>query len=111
MNDREQRLQALADENGYWADEELHLIETIRRYEKRLAELPDIIRWLNEEQERVTTEMNRVGAEHDALEAEGDDAEFRAWVNAMSPAYFMAWSDDQAAAYADWQETIRRPNY
>lgn len=98
-NDREQRLQRLADENGYWAEEELRLIETIREHKQRLAYLPDIIRWLNEKLERVTAEMLHSGREHDALEAEDEDAEFRARAN------------DEADELTDWRETARRPNY
>lgn len=96
-NDREQKLRRLAAANSYWAEEELHLIEIIRQYKKRLAELPDIICRLNEERERVTAEMNRTGAEHDALEAEGDDAEFR------------RWAEDDMDDYSDFLLTTQPP--
>jgi len=93
--DREERLQALADENARWADEELQLIETIRAHKRRLERLPDIVRHLNEEirrldeeREHATAEMNRTGVEHDMLEAKGKaDAEFRAWANDMDDDY------------------------
>lgn len=97
--DREQKLQRLAAENARWADEELRLIGTIRENKRQLERLPGIIGRLNKQLEYATAEMNRAGAEHDALEAEGDDAKFR------------ARADDMAAELADEQETIRRPNY
>lgn len=101
--DREQKLQRLADDNWFWAETELHLIKTIQEHERKLAELPDIIRRLNEERERVTAEMLRTGAEHDALEAE---------TRAVSiDKDFMDWANAQDADYADWAETVRRPNY
>ena len=118
---REQKLQYLADENSYWAEEELHLLETIRRYKKRLVELPDIIRRLNEERERVTAEMIRTGAEHDALEAENDDCPYPcdgceailkrgencpSYVNA---AIFRTWADEQADDYADHRLAVQPP--
>lgn len=94
-NDREQRLQELAAENGRWAEAELRLIETIRAHKRRLKELPTIIRKLRGELENAAAEMNRTGAEHDALEAE--DAEFR------------AWADDQADDYADHRLAVQPP--
>lgn len=124
-NDREWNLQRLAEENGYWAEEELHLIELIRQYKKRLRELPDIIRRLNEERERVIAEMNRTGIEHDSLEAQiKKDKEFsdfainsRARVlSAKVPFYgeqervaFRAWANDQADDYADFLLTTQPP--
>ncbi len=95
-NDREFNLQRLAAENGRWAEEELRLIELIRKHKRKLAELPDIIRRLNEERQRVTAEMLRSGREHDALEA--DDAEFR------------AWADDDADDYSDFLLTTQPPH-
>lgn len=70
MNDREQRLQRLAAENSRWAETQLHLIETIRANKRQLERLPSIISRLNKKLEHATAEMNRTGAEHDALEAD-----------------------------------------
>lgn len=96
-NDREQNLQRLADENGYWAEEHLRLITVIRRHKRQLEKLPEIIQQLEKALVHATDETLRTGREHDALAAEGEDAEFR------------TWADDQADEYTDWQETTRLP--
>jgi len=102
--DREQKLQQLAAENARWAEAERQLIKAIQEHKRRLERLPEIIRLLpgiirglKEEQRHVTAEMIRTGAEHDALEAEGEGAGFRAWAN------------DMADDYADFQATTMPP--
>ena len=99
MTDREQRLQSLAAESARLAEMEHGLIETIRENKRRLIQLPGIIRRLEAKRERVTAEMERTGAEHDALEAEPYDAKFHAWATEM------------AAAITDEQVTTRHPSY
>ena len=110
-NDREQQLQSLAAENARLAEMEQGLIETIRENKRRLIQLPDIIRQLEAKREYVTAEMNRTGTEHDALEAEGEDAAARARMNAELEAEFQAWADEQADAVTDEQATTRHPSY
>ena len=95
--DRERRLQSLAAENARWAEEELRLLTAIRENNRRLEQLPAIIRRLNEKRAHAEAEMKRTGAAYDALEAENSDAEFRAWVN------------DMADDYADFQLTTQPP--
>lgn len=92
MNDRGQRLQQLAAENAQWADEQLRLIETIRKNKQQLERLPGIIKRLNKQLEHATAEMERTGQEHDVLE---DDAKL------------MAWANDQADDYADFLLTTQ----
>ena len=101
--DREQKLQSLAAENARWAAGELYLLLTIRGYKRGLAELPDIIRRLEEERERVTAKMERTGAEHDALEAGHRAAEI--------DKDFMDWANAQADAVTDERATTRHPSY
>lgn len=101
--DREQRLQELANKNAWWASAELSLLETIREHKRKLIELPDIIRQLEAKREHVTAEMLRIGAEYDALEPQSRAAK--------TDREFMDWANAQDANYADWAETVRRPNY
>lgn len=128
-NDREQRLQELADENARLADAELHLIETIQEHQRKLIELPDIIRQLEMKRERVTAEMERAGAEHDALHdalmaelrAEAKrrvEAEHRrelekaydeAYLAAQVGKDFVDRANDMADDYADHQLAVQPP--
>ena len=121
--DREQELQRLAAENARLAEMEQGLIETIRENKRRLIQLPDIIRQLEAKREFITAEMNRSGAEHDALEAEGEDAmRLKAWVDAradenaeleieIDDAEFRARANDMADAVTDERATARHPSY
>jgi len=101
-NDREFNLQRLAAENGRWAEEELRLIEAIREHKQRLAELPDIIRRLNEERERVTAEMLRTGREYDALATE-------TFVSEADRGAEQDWAGDEADDYSDFLLTTQPP--
>lgn len=113
--DREQKLQALADENSRWAEAELQLIEAIQEHKRRLKRLPEIIRLLpgiieglKEERKAATAEMNRTGAEHDALE---DALEAEADRAAKIDKDFMDWANAQTDAVTDEQATTRHPSY
>ena len=119
--DREQRLQALAAENARLAEMEQGLIETIRENKRRLIQLPDIIRQLEAKRKFFTAEMNRAGAEHDALEAEDEDAtRLKAWVDARADEYaeleievddaeFRTRANDMADDYADHLLAVTPP--
>ncbi len=101
---REQQLQHLAAENARWAEAQRQLIKAVQEHKRRLERLPEIIRLLpgsiqelEKLREIATAEMLRSGAEHDALEAEGDDAKFH------------AWADDMADDYADHRLAVQPP--
>jgi len=96
--EREQKLQALAAENARLAEVQQNLIETIRENKRQLEWLPEIIRRLNEQLKAATAEMNRTGAEHDALEAE-----------VVADDQFRTWADGMADDYSDWQLTTQPP--
>lgn len=120
--DREQRLQSLAAENARLAEMEQGLIETIRENKRRLIQLPDIIRQLEAKRKFITAKMNRAGAEHDALEAEGDDCpgpcngceavlkrDGACPLKKCYDAKFHAWAADMADDYADHRLAVQPP--